>query len=166
MHAPRMIALATLLTMTALSCGDSSDDSSGNSSDGGDSSGQPATEEGLADAAAEIAVLLFDDSSGGYRRLSDQCREDVTRGEWVVTLQFASEFFEGVFGFPASDVEVGEVQVRDVTDTSGEASIESISPDGETITPAGEQWESYVYEDGEWRLDECETLGGDFNSDE
>src|SRR6187402_3740193 len=114
--AARPFAVCAIVVATAVSCG-------GSSGDDADSVSHPATEEGLEDAAEEISLLLFSDPSEGYKMLSEECHDDVSRAEWLTTLEFASEFFEGFYGFPPKDVGVGEVEVRNVTETSGEASI-------------------------------------------
>ena len=119
---------------------------------------QPATAEGL-EAAVRAAneALLSGDVVDAYSVLTARCRATVSQAEWAAQLTIARGFLEAFAGVQLSDLEVSEVLTRNVTETTGEAQAVVTAPDGSTpLDEAEPSWETWQYEDGGWRSDDCE----------
>ncbi len=120
----------------------------------GDGGSQPATAEGLAAAVLRYSEEFVENPASTYDSYSAACKEAVSRSDFAAELVVGEAMFEAFFGVPLTDLEVGEVLVRDVTETEGEAYVELLDPDG---NPIGDpEYSLWVYEDGTWRSTDCE----------
>lgn len=126
------------------------------SSCGGGGAGvtQPATEEGLRAAVAGWATAFIENPASTYGMLSAECRKEVTRSEWAGQMLFAVGMLQSFFEVELSDLSVGEVKVRNVTATMGEASVALLDASGNPVGDEGD-YTAYVYEDGMWRSTDC-----------
>lgn len=129
----------------------------------GGASGHPATAAGLEDAArAQIAAFLKAPGTT-YGFLSRDCRKKVSRAEWGVQMAMATSLMEGMFGIKASDLRIGKVTSRNVTATTGEASVEVLDKDGKAFDESGPNFSEFIYENGDWRSTDCENMSDAFD---
>ena len=109
------------------------------------------------------AELFLESPARTYDTYSTACRESTDRAEWAGEVMAGLAMFEAFFGVPFSELEIGDVLVRNVTETEGEAYVELLDPDGNPI--GEEEYESWVYEDGNWRSNDCDLDGDDTGPD-
>jgi len=129
----------------------------------GGTSGHPATAEGLEDAARAQITAFLNAPATTYGFLSRACRQKVSRAEWAVQMAMATSLMEGMFGIKASDLRIGKVMSRNVTATTGEASVEVLDKDGKAFDESGPNFNEFVYENGDWRSTDCETMSDAFD---
>lgn len=151
-------------------CGDGSDTDRSNTDDttadtdvrtNGNGGGRPATEEGLEDAARTYSGALLDrDYATAHEFLSSDCQGRLPRGEFDGFVDEIVEQVESEAEGDASQLEIGEVQVKNVTDSSGEVSAEVIDANGERVIEEPD-FDGWVYQDGDWNLDGCYASGTD-----
>jgi hypothetical protein len=129
----------------------------------GKPAGQPATAEGLEAFVRDAAPKLMTGDDGTYELLSAECRSTLTEADWKGQLAMATGFLKAL-GMDGDSLSVGTVETRNVSSTEGEASVELLvdgkpfgEDEGMTSTPS---FDRYVYEDGGWRITDCEGLGG------
>jgi len=137
-------------------------------SGGGDDSvnpaDRPATADGLEAFVRDAAPQLMAGDDGTYQLLSAECRSSVTLDQWKSQLALATGFMKA-FGVDTGKVSVGSVVTRNVTATEGEASVELLvdgKPFGaeQGLTSSDDTFDRYVYEDGGWRITDCDDLSG------
>ena len=117
-----------------------------------------ATAEGLAVTAREVAEVAFSDPERMYDLLSAECQSSIPAEEWAAQADATKSMMDAMFG--GAEVTVTEVRTRAVTATSGEAAA-TISVGGQDMG-GGDEFQSYVFEDGAWKLASCDSmLGGE-----
>ncbi len=117
-----------------------------------------ATAEGLAVTAREVAEVAFRDPERMYDLLSAECQSSIPAEEWAAQADATKSMMDAMFG--GAEVTVTEVRTRAVTATSGEAAA-TISVGGQDMG-GGDEFQSYVFEDGAWKLASCDSmLGGE-----
>jgi hypothetical protein len=137
---------------------------------GGSGSSQPNNEGGLESAARSFGNALFGaDADEAYEFLTAECREDISEEDFEAAIAFIGVLLT-LFQAEIGDIEVDEVEVRNVEDGRGEARITLKGPDelGDEINE-GNEFEEFVYEDGGWRIADCSEfvgLEGGFDDDE
>ncbi|MCD9625269.1 hypothetical protein [Rhabdothermincola salaria] len=131
---------------------------------GGDGGGESADGAGLQAAGEKVAAAVVAQDFGVlYGRLTEECRDSLSRADFNAEMTVAFAMAEG-FGIDLSEAEVGEVLTREVTETTGEVAIEFLF-DGEPFDDGG-GFEPYVYEDGSWRTVDCEFSGDSPSSED
>jgi len=119
---------------------------------------EAATPAGLQSAAAIIATNnLKPDVQASYDRLSDACKKQFGVAEWGAQLILGTKMAEAFVGVTAGQLFVKSVEVRNVTGSTGEASVNTAM----SKTPS---WDSYVFEHGKWREASCEKVGASSSS--
>jgi hypothetical protein len=150
----RWVAIVVLaVALAAVSC--NGDDSAVTS---GGAATQPATEAGLRAAVTKAGEgVLAKDAAGTYQILSAACRAKVSQSEWASELLVSTGLIEAFAEVKLSELKVGLVEVRNVTDTQGEARFSIVKPDGSDPFSADSQqaWTTWLYEDGAWRTEDC-----------
>ena len=150
----RLVSLACVaVSLVAVSCG----------SGGGE---QPATEDGLKQAAkASTEALIAGDGEASYEFLSAECKQRWGVGDWSANVQAGLLLAQG-FGVDLGEATAGEVKVRNVTLTSGEASVDIVTASGDPLfgEQSGESFNEWVYEDGAWRTSGCSAVGASSDS--
>jgi hypothetical protein len=69
---------------------------------------------------------------------------------------------EHYLGVPLSSIRITGVQVRDVTSTSGDAEVDYALP---ASVVGNDNWVSYAYQDGQWKVANCQApIGGQSSS--
>jgi hypothetical protein len=121
--------------------------------DSGD--GFPATEDGLRKAATAQAQAFIDSPASTYDFLTDDCQAKVTRSDWAAQMLLAMGLLEGFIGTEVGELQVGDVQVRNVADGRGEAAVELLDPNGKPID-SETSFSTFVHEDGTWKSPECD----------
>jgi hypothetical protein len=115
-----------------------------------------ATAEGLAVTAREVAEVAFSDPERMYDFLSAECQSSIPGEEWAVQADATKSMMDAMFG--GAEVAVTEVKTRGVTATSGEAAV-TVTVGGQDMG-GGEEFQSYVFEDGAWKLASCDSMFG------
>jgi hypothetical protein len=155
----RWVAIVVLAAaLVAASC--SGDDSAVTS---GGAATQPATEAGLRAAVTKAGEgVIHNDAAGTYQLLSAACRAKVSQSEWAKQLLVATGLIEAFGDVKLNELKVGLVEVRNVTGTQGEARFSIVKPDGSDAFGDDSQqaWTTWLYEDGAWRTEECDTNEG------
>jgi hypothetical protein len=120
--------------------------------------GQPATEEGLENAATGYAeALLADDAGTAYLFVSEECQDIITRGEYEDIFADITESLE------ESEVDLGDIEVDsvDISDFSEESASASVLLDGLGDFPATgyvalpQEW---TYDGGRWQVPGCDGV--------
>jgi hypothetical protein len=129
--------------------------------DGGSSSQAP-TEDGLKGAATEFAdITVAGDWNKAYDFMTEECQGSKTRAEFIAETGVAMEMAKA-FGLDFSELEITDIQVRNVADDRGEvltvAELDGSPMDDEPT------WNEWVYEDGRWRNVECGVDDSDDDS--
>lgn len=154
-------ALVVLVALVAGAC-TTSDQTAGSGGSTATTAVGPADAEALRESAREVTEAIFaGNGPAAWHFLTDECQEKVDRVEWQVQITMSSAVFEGFTGVSLKDLVVVHVDVRDVTDGSGEARPLVRTADGSEIDGLGDEYSTWVVEDGRWRLPECTTLGED-----
>lgn len=147
------MVLAVVLVLGVAAC--SGEDSSVTS---GGPATQAADEAGLRAAVTKAGEgLLASDASATYELLSKECQAKVSKSEWAAQLLIGVGFLEAFAEVKLKDLKVGEVEVRNVTGSTGDARFAIVKQDGtEPLGSEGEQsWDTWIYEDGAWRTENC-----------
>lgn len=79
-------------------------------------------------------------------------------------MAMASSLMEGMFGVKASDLRIGKITTRNVTETAGEVAVEVLDKEGKPFDEGGPDFSEFVYEDGDWRSTDCESMSDAFDS--
>jgi hypothetical protein len=127
---------------------------------GGGSGG--ASEEALVEAATDGAQALLDrDWDTAYGLFSERCREQVSRDDFEEQTTFVILLAEGFFEVEWDELELDEVTVTRLEGDEGEVRVRVVRADGEPLSEDEEDPEPWVFEDGEWRSDDCDDFGED-----
>lgn len=128
---------------------------------GGGGGGQANNAAGLEAAARDFGNALFGGDAGkAYAFLSEKCRESVSEEEFEQALAFIGVFL-ALFDADADDIEVDEVETRNVDGNRGEARITFRGPDQfEESFNDDSEYEEFIYEDGGWRISDCDDFEG------
>jgi hypothetical protein len=146
------VALAALLAVTGCSSDDSGSGTADPAGSGGPAaSGESADAGGLETAARDTAQMLIDaDYGAAYGRLSVRCQAAVPVEEFIAQATEGADMAQRM-GVDLSSGVITDVTTEDVTATDGRANV-VVEVDGESddmgVAP-------FVYEDGQWRLDDC-----------
>ena len=89
-----------------------------------------------------------------YDMLTRECRQLVSRADWGVQVAMGIGMLESFYEVDFNDIRVGEVEVRDVDQDSGQAAVTMLDSDGNLVGSADE-FTTYLYEDGTWRSTDC-----------
>lgn len=128
----------------------------------------PPSEADLREAARAInGAFLKSDTQGSFRYLSAACRKKHGVGGWGVQLALGKGFLESFAGMKASDLAVGEIKTRNVTTTSGEASVDLVvEATGDSfVGEDSTDYSQWIVEGGAWRTTDCEAFGEDSEDD-
>lgn len=120
------------------------------------------TEEGLMRAARADAEALLEAPASMYNRLSNACRESMTREDFTGQMILGIGMLEGFYGFKLDDLTIGDVKIRDFTLSSADVSVQLLDPDGEEL--GSDDYSTWIFEEGEWRSTDCESMSGDDDS--
>ena len=120
----------------------------------------PPTEEGLRAAIKQSTEVLFKpDAKAFYKYFSKECRDTVTIGDLTFALMFGGMFLEGMAGTEMSEFRAGDIEIRSLTPSSGEARYQVVLTDGSVFADLEDsEWSGWVYEDGGWRTTDCEEF--------
>jgi hypothetical protein len=123
---------------------------------GGDTGGQARNADGLEAAATRFVTALWetDEYRDAYDVLREQCHEELSYTDFASEMRLAKAFFAGFMGIEEDEFEVGDVQVRDVTESAGEVNYTLKAGDDLDFGDDGE-WEPWIFEDGAWRPEGC-----------
>jgi len=149
-----MIVLVAAIVATAAACGGGATTSTGD--------GLEATEDGLKAAAkGGTEAALAGESEAMYEGLSAECRSKWGVADWAANMKAGLLLAEGFANVSVSDAQVGEVHVRNVTATSGEAVVDLLTADGNPLfgDSSDTNYVKWVYEDDAWRTTSCDKLG-------
>lgn len=119
---------------------------------GGESS--EATAASLEQSVREMAQVAFDEPIKMYDYFTEECRDSISRAEWAGQAMLAQAFMEAMFD--GAELKVTDVKTRNVTSTSGEASV-TVTLDGEDMG-GPDEYDLYLFEGGKWKTTDCETL--------
>jgi hypothetical protein len=139
-----------LLCLVAAACGG-----------GGGGTSQPENASGLESAARSFGNALFSGEAGdAYEFLSAECKEGITEEEFEAAVAFVGIFL-ALFEAELGDIEVDDVETRNIGDGRGEAMVTMRGPEelGDSFNEDAE-FEEWVYEDGGWRIVECDDFEG------
>jgi hypothetical protein len=146
-----IVPFVALLALLVAACGGG----------GGGGTSQPNNESGLEAAARSFGNALFGgDADEAYGFLAADCREDVSEEDFASAIAFIGVFL-ALFEAELGDIEVDDVDVRNVEDGRGEARITLKGPEelGDEINDDSE-FDEFVYEDGGWRIADCSDFEG------
>jgi len=132
---------------------------------GGASSGtgSPPTEASLQSAVRESTeAVLSSKPKVAYGYLSDDCKEKMSLSEFSGLLMFGVAFLTGMADVELKDIEVGSIEVSELTATSANVRSELRTKDGDVFTSLDDSEPiKWIYENDGWRSTDCE----DFESD-
>lgn len=135
---------------------------------GGASSGagSPPTEAGLQSAVRESTeAVLSSKPKVAYGYLSDDCKEKMSLSEFSGLLMFGVAMLAGMADVELKDIEVGSIEVSELTATSANVRSELRTKDGDVFTSLDDSEPAkWIYENDGWRSTDCEDLESDSNA--
>jgi hypothetical protein len=141
--------LVCVLAVAVASCGSSSDDGSDGANGSADGLQQAALAWSNAYLTGSIEEII---ELQGPACLTGEPVNEETKQKAEADLAQLRGALEDFFEKPASDIETRGVQVRNVTDERGEASVQYDLP-AELL--AADNWVAYEVVDGEWKVSNC-----------
>ena len=123
-------------------------------------SGEPRTAAALESAArSSFEARLEGDAAAAYDAQVAACVEGVSLAEFEADVLAARERTASLFGAPIDEFLVVGVEVRNVDGDRGEARI-TVGHESTPDQPIGGgigSWNPWLYEDGAWRRDTCNS---------
>ena len=131
---------------------------------GGGKQANDATPAGIESAARTYtANLLSGDYGAVYEVLTKECRSTLSKSDFIAQVTVAVQMAKA-FGIDPAKGNIVGVESQNVTGTSGEVRV-NVAFMGET-SDSSDSWETMAYEDGAWRLTDCDfgSIDGDSDS--
>lgn len=136
------------------------------SSGGGDS--QPQTEEAAKEVAVEYATALFSSNPDSFNYLSAECKAKWgDAASWAANMAAGFMMLKGFTGVDPADGTIGDPAVVSFAPDRAAISVPLLNDAGEPLIAGDEEDDGIdlIYEDGQWRATECESIGeGSSNS--
>ncbi len=125
---------------------------------GGDGGDPEPTEDSLREAATRNAEAFLDKEWRlAYQGFTEECRSSLTYLDFVTEMNVAIAFAEGFLDMKWDDLELTEVVIEDFTPEEALVRVRLETADGEDFTDEGEEPDTWVFEEGEWRSTACDT---------
>jgi len=122
----------------------------------------PSAANGLRGAATDYYQLTLDGKYvDTYRYLSAACRDQWSAEAWAANVTVGMALAKAL-GTDLSGLKLGEVQTRNVTDTSGQVLALLVDSNGSpaAASTSNPNWEDWVVENGTWLISTCKNYGG------
>ena len=129
---------------------------------GGDGGDPEPTEDGLREAARAATEAFIDGETRSlYRSLTEDCQERLSYSDFAAQMALGRALFEGFLEISVDDLEVEDVEVRNVSDERGEARVLLRSKEDAELdlNADDDEFTPWLFEQGEWRSTDCDDSG-------
>ena len=144
---------------------------------GGDDEPEAAVVEGpTMDNSEETLISYVEEFQEGYLTangentyptLSAECQNEWTQEEWAANADAMAELVEFAANVPSEEIQVVNIEVHTIDESSATLSFELADATGEVILddeglPLGRGERKWIHENGGWRTTHCESVADAF----